>query len=200
MAIFYHGSSVYFESFDLAHALEGAGNAKFGYGENVSEMYASAAHYSYNKKRPEAKDHYVYTVDIPDQTPDNCLPLFKRVPVPASIVERAEAKLGETIPSEVKVEGIPFRKYLANLLVGNRTTIKQMADNTTVEAEKAASEFLLSIGVELIVWPYEWKKPEGARDMVVLDPSKIRIVRIDKVDLDQKRHLVKGSTRLVKEF
>ena len=31
MAIFYHGRSVLFDSFDLAHALEGDGKAKFGY-------------------------------------------------------------------------------------------------------------------------------------------------------------------------
>ena len=30
--IFYHGSGVMFDSFDLEHALEGDGKVKFGYG------------------------------------------------------------------------------------------------------------------------------------------------------------------------
>ncbi len=31
MKIFYHGSSVLFDRFDLSHVLEGDGNVKFGY-------------------------------------------------------------------------------------------------------------------------------------------------------------------------
>ena len=85
LAIFYHGSSVLFDSFSLAHALEGDGKVKFGYGVYVTEKYSSAAHYAYNKKRPENTDYYVYSVEIPDRTEDNCLPLMKGVPVPESI-------------------------------------------------------------------------------------------------------------------
>ena len=61
MEIFYHGTSVLFKKFDLAHALEGDGKAKFGFGTYVTEAYTSAAHYAYNKKRPENKDYYVYS-------------------------------------------------------------------------------------------------------------------------------------------
>lgn len=198
MAIFYHGSSVLFDSFSLAHALEGDGKVKFGYGVYVTEKYESAAHYAYNKKRPENTDYYVYTVEIPDRTEDNCLPLMKGVPVPASIVELTEAKLGETLPPEAKAEGIPFRKYLANILAGNRKSVKQMTDKASVEAEKAASEFLLGIGVELIEWPYTWAKPDAEKNMAVLDDAKVRIVKTEKVDLDPKgHHLVEGSPRLI---
>ena len=201
MAIFYHGSSVLFDSFSLAHALEGDGKVKFGYGVYVTEKYESAAHYAFNKKRPENTDYYVYTVEIPDRTADNCLPLMKGVPVPASIVGRTEAKLGETLPPEAKVEGIPFRKYLANLLAGDRKSVRQMTDKASVEAEKAASEFLLGIGVELIEWPYTWAKPDAEKNMAVLDDAKVRTVRIDKVELDPKgHHLVEGSAKLIKEF
>ena len=202
MAIFYHGSSVLFDAFDLSHAREGDGKGKFGFGVYVTEEYASAAHYAHNKKRPENTDYYVYTVEIPEKTEDNCLTLFKRVPVPASIVKRTEAKLGETFPPEAKAEGIPFRKYLANVLTNNRKTVKQMTDMAAFEAEKAASAFLLSIGVELIEWPQgSWVKPKKS-NMAVLDDAKVRILRIDKVDLDPKKKfsLVKGSERLVKEF
>ena len=201
MATFYHGSSVLFDRFDLAHALEGDGKVKFGYGVYVTEKYTSAAHYAFNKKRPENNDYYVYTMEIPDRTEDNCLPLMKGVPVPPSIVARAEEKLGETLPPEAKAEGIPFRKYLANLLEGNRRPVKQMTDKATIEGEKAAAAFLLSIGVELIEWPFSWANPTAGKNMAVLDDAKARILRIDQVDLDPKgHHLVDGSIRLVKEF
>ena len=201
MAIFYHGSSVLFESFDLAHALEGDGKAKFGYGLYFTEAYSSAAHYAFNKKRPENSDYYVYTVEIPDRTETNCLPLMKDVTVPESIVRRSEAKLGETIPSDAKVEGIPFRKYLANLLTGNRKSVKQMTSKASVEAEMAAAAFLLGIGVELIEWPISWAFPDKGKNMAVLDDSTVRIVKIDKVDLDPKgHHLVDGSVKLIRRF
>ena len=73
METFYHGTSVLFKKFDIAHALEGDGKAKFGFGTYVTESYTSAAHYAYNKKRPENKDYYVYTLEIPDMTEDNHL-------------------------------------------------------------------------------------------------------------------------------
>ena len=49
------------------------GKAKFGFGTYVTESYTSVAHYAYNKKRPENKDYYVYTLEIPDMTDDNHL-------------------------------------------------------------------------------------------------------------------------------
>ena len=201
MAIFYHGSPFLFDSFDLSHALEGSGRGKFGFGAYVTEEYGTAAHYAYSEKRPENTDFYVYTVEIPDKTEVNCLPLFKQVPVPASIVERTESKLGVSFPPEAKVEGKFFRKYLGNLLTRNYRTVKQMVDKASIEAEKAAAEFLLSIGVELIEWPQgSWSHPTKS-NMAVLDDAKVRIVRIDKVDLDPKEHqLVAGSIRLVKQF
>jgi len=73
METFYHGTSVLFNKFDIAHALEGDGKVKFGFGIYVTEAYTSAAHYAYNKKRPENKDYYVYTLEIPDMTEDNYL-------------------------------------------------------------------------------------------------------------------------------
>ena len=201
MAIYYHGSSVLFDRFDLAHALEGDGKAKFGYGVYVAGTYESAAHYAFNKKRPEIKDYYVYTVEIPDRAVANCLPLLKKVPVPSSIVSRVESKLGETIPSEAKAEGIPFRKYLANRLTGVNKSAKQMTGSASVEGEKAAALFLLAVGVELIEWPHSWTNPDGEKNMAVLDDSKVKIKKIEKVSLDDKgHHLIPGSEILVKEF
>lgn len=199
---FYHGSSADpFERFSLDHALEGDGKVKFGWGVYVTEKYSTAAHYAFNKHRPENKDFYVYTVEIPDRTPDNCLSLLKGLPVTESIVNRVEARLGEAIPSEAKVEGIPFRKYLANKLTGEDKPVKKMIDKATVEGEKAASEFLSSVGVDLIEWPYNWQKPEAEKNMAVLNDRNVRIVRIEKVELDPKGHqLIEGSQQIIKEF
>ena len=201
MAIFYHGSSVLFDTYDLSHALEGDGKVKFGWGVYVTEKYNTAAHYAFNKKRPENKDFYVYTVQIPDRTDDNCLSLLKGVPVTASIVKRVEKKLGEQVPDEAKVEGIPFRKWLANRLSDNVGPVKKMINKATVAGEKAAAEFLGSIGVDLIEWPYNWQKPQAEKNMAVLDDRNVKIIRIEKVELDPKGHqLIEGSQQLVKEF
>lgn len=75
----YHGTSAgIFDSFSLSHALEGDGKVKFGWGVYVTEKYGTAAHYAFNKHRPENKEFYVYTVSIPDRTDDNCLSLLAR--------------------------------------------------------------------------------------------------------------------------
>lgn len=199
---FYHGSSAEpFDRFSLEHALEGDGKVKFGWGVYVTEKYTTAAHYAFNKHRPENRNFYVYTVEIPDRTDDNCLSLLKGVPVTDSIVKRVEAKLGTTIPAEAKVEGIPFRKFLANKLSGLDLPVKKMIDKATVAGEKAASELLSSVGVDLIEWPYNWQKPQAEKNMAVLDDKKVRIVRIEKVELDPKGHqLIEGSRHIIKEF
>ena len=199
---FYHGSSAEpFDKFSLEHALEGDGKVKFGWGVYVTEKYTTAAHYAFNKHRPENRDFYVYTVEIPDRSDDNCLSLLKGVPVTDSIVKRVEAKLGTTIPAEAKVEGIPFRKFLANKLSGLDLPVKKMIDKATVAGEKAASELLSSVGVDLIEWPYNWQKPQAEKNMAILDDKKVRIVRIEKVELDPKGHqLIEGSRHIIKEF
>ena len=199
---FYHGSSAEpFDSFSLDHALEGDGKVKFGWGVYVTEKYSTAAHYAFNKHRPENKDFYVYTVEVPDRTADNCLSLLKGVPVAESIVNRVEAKLGDTVPAEAKVEGIPFRKWLANKLSGENKPVRKVIDKATVAGEKAASEFLSSLGVDLIEWPYNWQKPEAEKNMAVLDDRNVLIVRIEKVELDPKgHHLIEGSQQVIKEF
>ena len=199
---YYHGSSAEpFDRFSLDHALEGDGKVKFGWGVYVTEKYTTAAHYAFNKHRPENKDFYVYTVEIPDRTPDNCLSLLKGIPVAASIVSRVEDRLGEPVPEEAKAEGIPFRKYLANRLSGAVMPVRRMIDKATVAGEKAASEFLSSLGVDLIEWPYNWKKPQDGKNMAVLDDRNVHIVRIEKVELDPKEHrLIDGSQIIIKEF
>jgi hypothetical protein len=179
MQIFYHGSPVLFSNFDLAHALEGDGKVKFGYGVYVTSRYRSAAHYA--GANPTAKEHYVYTVEVPSMKEDNYI-AFKQTINP-SIVERSEKKLGEKIPEKFLQDGKEFRKFLAKKLTGN----------VDLEGEKAASAFLLGIGVDFIVWPYNWKNPALGTNRAVLDDTKVKIVKIDKVKLDDKKQLIEGS-------
>ena len=45
-------------------------------------------------------------------------------------------------------------------------------------------------------WPQAQSKPDGLTNRVVLNIDKIRIVRIDKVDLDPKKfQLIEGSVK-----
>lgn len=179
METFYHGSCVLFPKFDLAHALEGDGKVKFGYGVYVTSHYRSAAHYA--GANPAAKEHFVYTVEVPSMKEDNYI-AFKQAVNPA-IVGRAEKKLGENIPVKFLDDGKEFRKFLAKKLTGK----------VDLEGEKAASAFLLSIGVDFIVWPYNWKNPALGTNRAVLDDGKAKIVKVDKVELDKKKQLIEGS-------
>jgi hypothetical protein len=194
MEIFYHGSPMLFKEFDLSHALEGDGKAKFGFGTYVTEVYTTAAHYAHNKKRPECTDYYVYTLEIPDLTDGNHLSYTK--PVHPSIIDRTEKTLGEKIPDEVKAESKCFRRYVGNRLLGKKGTVNQLKDKADIEAEKAASKFFSEIGLEYFVWPQgSWTNPNSPTNRAVLNIEKIRIVRIDKVELDKKFQLIEGSEK-----
>ena len=187
MAVFFHGSHALFDRFDLSHALEGDGKVKFGYGVYVTSKYSTAAHYS--AANPAANDHYVYTVEIPQKTETNCI-AFKE-PVHPDIVVAAQEKLGEVIPEKVLQDaGKDFRKYLAMKLTGEK--------KVSLEGEMAATAFLLSIGVELIEWPYNWKNPSLGTNRVVLDDSKVTILQIDRMQVDDKKKLIEGSIQKVR--
>lgn len=186
MTTYYHGSPKLFDRFNLAHALEGDGKVKFGYGVYVTSNYHTAAHYA--GANPTAQHYYVYTVEIPEKTEDNFLP-FKQ-PVQPAIIQRAEAKLGVSIPEKHTVEGKLFRKYLAKKLTGK----------VDPGGEKAAAEFLLGIGVEFIEWPRDWKKPELDTNRAIFDDGKVKIIKIEEVALDKDKQLIEGSQRLIKQF
>lgn len=183
MQTFYHGSPVLFQKFDLAHALEGDGKVKFGYGVYITSQYKSAAHYA--GSNPNATQYYVYTVEVPDMKEDNYI-AFKE-PVKPSILKQAAQKMGEPIPEKFTLDGKDFRKFLAKKLTGK----------VDLEGEKAASAFLTSIGVDFIVWPYNWKNPAQGTNMAVLDDSKVIIKSIDQVELDNKKQLIEGSQQPV---
>ena len=188
---FYHGSGSLFPKFDLSHALEGDGKVKFGYGVYVTSSYPSAAHYS--GANDDWTEHYVYTVEIPAKREDNFI-AFKQVVIP-SIIARAEEKLGEALPDKVKADGKDFRKFLAKRFTPKGVVDKKLAN---FEGERQASAFLSSIGVDFIEWPYNWKNPALGNNRAVLDDSKVEIVRVDSVCLDDKKKLIPGSEKRVR--
>lgn len=182
MSIFYHGTSVLFREFDLKHVLEGDGKVKFGYGVYLTSSFKSAAHYS--GATPGARAHYVYTVDIPEITVDNHI-AFKE-PVDPAIVRRAEEKFGSRIPDKATFDGKDFRKYIAKRMGGS-----------DLYSEFLASEFLKSIGVLFITWPYNWRNPAMGINVAVLDDKEIRILKVEQVELDEKKQLIPGSEKEV---
>jgi len=186
MVIFYHGTSALFDKFDLSHALEGDGKVKFGYGIYLSPVYKSAAHYS--GSNPNAVNHYVYTVEIPEITEENSIS-FKH-PVHPFIIKKLEHTLNESIPIDKTTDGKELRKYLAKRLTGK-------AD---FEAEKEASKCLLSVGVKFITWAYCWRNPSLGNYCAVLDENDIKIIRIEEVELDKNNQLIKDSQKLIKVF
>ena len=168
METFYHGSTRLFDSFDLSHALEGDGKIKFGYGVYVTSSYDSAAHYANVDKI--APKHYVYTVEVPELTERNCIK-FKQ-PVHPSIVSKTEEELNIKVPEKDCTDGKLFRKFLAD----------HFNSHDRLEGEKAAAEFLDSIGVICVVWPYNWRKGyEGSTNRAVFNADRVKIVKVDEV-------------------
>lgn len=209
--VYYHGSSALFDSFNLDSLAEGSG-VKFGAGVYLTEAFDTAAHYS-EPRHGKADHHYVYTVEVPEKTEDNCLPYYG-APVPSGIIERVEARLGESLPDFIKGSGKDaegkgvslgkfLRKYIAHRLSGvvmeKLTTEKQVDKNASLTAEVKASEFLLDIGVLFIEWPQGgWSKyPNCIKNVAVLDPSKVHVVKIEEVDLDAKAKYIQGTRRTI---
>lgn len=177
MTIAYHGSAALFSQFDPSHLLEGDGKFKFGVGAYLTSRYETAALYA---GKTGSKVRYVYTVEIPDMTDGNHL--VSRLPVNPAIIKRTEEKLGEPIPAEACGCGKFFRKYIGNTLIGFGKTVKQRTGSASLEAEKAASAFLPTIGVILLVWPTAQTKPEAGNNYALLDYSAFKILKVDKIE------------------
>jgi hypothetical protein len=81
--------------------------------------------------------------------------------------------------------------------LGKNGTVNALKNKADIDAEKAASKFFREIGLEYYVWPQgSWSKPGGPTNRAILNIDKIRIVRIDKVELDPKKfQLVEGSPK-----
>lgn len=196
MEIFYHGTCHLFKEFSLSFLGAGEGKSKFGQGIYVTSSYATAALYAAKAGKANGLDaYYVYTVEIPEITADNHL--FSCRPVDGAIVERVEKAIGESVPDEAKEAGKLFRKYLGNLLTGNRATVKKMVGKADASAENAASEFLDKMGVDFLVWPQSQTKPDGDTNRAVLNEKKIRILKIEQVQVDEKNKLIAGSQKVI---
>ena len=64
--------------------------------------------------------------------------------------------------------------------------------------EKAASEFLSSIGVDFIEWPYNWNNPDLGTNRAYLDDKKIEITKVDQIELDNKKNLIPNSKKQIR--
>jgi hypothetical protein len=177
---FYHGSACCFDKFSLSYLGTGEGKSKFGHGIYITSSYDTAVLYASKASKANGKIcSYVYTVEVPQLTDDNNI--FSSKPVNEDIIKRAEEKVGESLPDEAKSTGKYFRKYIGNILVGNRTTIKKMISKADADAESAATKFLDSIGVVFLVWPHSQNKPNGATNRAVLNENNIKIVNVVEV-------------------
>ena len=175
MAIFYHGSSRLFDHFELTGAGDGTG-LKFGYGVYLTEVEASAVHYSQPRNQELTDEHYLYTVETPDLVEGEYL--VSALPVPVSIVSAVEAKLGMKASEAVKAKGKEFRKWIGTTLTG--------AKKAGFEEEKKATELLESLGVHYNVWPQAQTCPDGPKNVAVFDPSRVRIVKVEKIEIELK--------------
>ena len=193
---FYHGSCYLFDKFSLSHLGAGEGKSKFGHGIYITSSYKTAALYASKAAKANGKENcYVYTVDVPLLTEDNHI--FSCKPVNEDVVQRVEKEIGEAIPDEVKSAGKLFRKYLGNLLTGQRSTIKKMMSKADATAESVVAEFLNKIGVVYLAWPQSQTKPDGDTNRAVLNANDIRIVKIEQVDVNEKNRLIEGSERVI---
>lgn len=202
MPVSFHGSSVLFDRFDLSHVTEGDGKIKFGYGVYVTERYSTAAHYAFNKHRPEGDSYYVYTVEIPQLDDSNSLYFDPKLPVPADVLERVGKGLGESVPEYATHLVKELRRYLANRMSGRDLAPKKMIapDVKDISGEREAARFLQTVGYIGYRWPVIWTKPDGEMNCALFDEGDARILRVDRVELDGNHQLLEGSQVLVSDF
>lgn len=171
----FHGSPYLFDRFSLDCAGDGTG-IKFGFGIYLTEVEKSAVHYSQPRKVDIAPEHFLYTVQIPDLTADNHLVSAK--PVVQAIIDRTEKKLGIQVPDKVKSAGKEFRKWLGCQTVGSL--------KAGLAEEKAAAQFLDSIGVICNVWPTAQTNPDGPRNIAVFNEANVTITRVERIGIERK--------------
>ena len=192
----YHGTCYLFDKFSLSFLGSGEGKSKFGHGIYITSSYKTAVLYASKAAKANGKECcYVYTIEVPMLNNDNHI--FSCKAVNASVVDRIEKVIGEAIPDEVKRAGKYFRKYLGNLLIGQRATVKQMMAKADATAENAVSQFLNSVGVIYLAWPQSQAKPDGETNRALLNEKEIKILKIEQVECDDKNKLIKDSKKLI---
>ena len=192
----YHGTCYLFDKFSLSFLGSGEGKSKFGHGIYITSSYKTAALYASKAAKANGKECcYVYTIEVPMLNNDNHI--FSCKAINASVVDRIEKVIGEAIPDEVKRAGKYFRKYLGNLLIGQRATVKQMMAKADATAENAVSQFLNSVGVIYLAWPQSQAKPDGETNRALLNEKEIKILKVEQVECDDKNKLIEGSEKLI---
>ena len=192
----YHGTCYLFDKFSLSFLGSGEGKSKFGHGIYITSSYKTAALYASKAAKANGKECcYVYTIEVPMLNNDNHI--FSCKAINASVVDRIEKVIGEAIPDEVKRAGKYFRKYLGNLLIGQRATVKQMMAKADATAENAVSQFLNSVGVIYLAWPQSQAKPDGETNRALLNEKEIKILKIEQVECDDKNKLIEDSKKLI---
>ena len=192
----YHGSCHLFDKFSLSFLGSGEGKSKFGHGIYITSSYKTAVLYASKAAKANGKECcYVYTIEVPMLNNDNHI--FSCKAINASVVDRVEKVIGEAIPDEVKRAGKYFRKYLGNLLIGQRATVKQMMAKADATAENAVSQFLNSVGVIYLAWPQSQAKPDGETNRALLNEKEIKILKIEQVECDDKNKLIEDSKKLI---
>ena len=192
----YHGTCYLFDKFSLSFLGSGEGKSKFGHGIYITSSYKTAALYASKAAKANGKECcYVYTIEVPMLSNDNHI--FSCKAVNASVVDRVEKVIGEAIPDEVKSAGKYFRKYLGNLLIGQRATVKQMMAKADATAENAVSQFLNSVGVIYLAWPQSQAKPDGETNRALLNEKEVKILKIEQVECDDKNRLIEDSKKLI---
>lgn len=192
----YHGSCHLFEKFSLSFLGSGEGKSKFGHGIYITSSYKTAVLYASKAAKANGKECcYVYTIEVPMLNNDNHI--FSCKAVNPSVVDRVEKVIGEAIPDEVKSAGKYFRKYLGNLLIGQRATVKKMMAKADATAENAVSKFLNSVGVIYLAWPQSQAKPDGETNRALLNEKEIKILKIEQVECDDKNELIEDSKKLI---
>ena len=190
----YHGTCYLFDKFSLSFLGSGEGKSKFGHGIYITSSYKTAALYASKAAKANGKECcYVYTIEVPMLNNDNHI--FSCKAINASVVDRIEKVIGEAIPDEVKRAGKYFRKYLGNLLIGQRATVKQMMAKADATAENAVSQFLNSVGVIYLAWPQSQAKPDGETNRALLNEKEIKILKIEQVECDDKNKLIEDSKK-----
>ena len=192
----YHGSCHLFDKFSLSFLGSGEGKSKFGHGIYITSSYKTAVLYASKAAKANGKECcFVYTIEVPMLNNDNHI--FSCKAVNPSVVDRVEKVIGEAIPNEVKSAGKYFRKYLGNLLIGQRTTVKKMMAKADATAENAVSQFLNSVDVIYLAWPQSQAKPDGETNRALLNEKEIKILKIEQVECDDKNKLIEDSKKLI---
>lgn len=173
----FHGSPFLFDKFDLSGAGEGTG-IKFGYGVYLTEVEASAVHYSQPRNIDLMPEHYLYTVEIPDLSENNHI--VSALPVSPIIIRKVEKELGVSVPDKVKAKGKEFRKWIGMTING----VKKAG----FAEEKVSAGFLNSIGVLYNTWPTAQTKPDGPKNIAVFDVSNIRIVKREQIEIREEKN------------